>query len=60
MHTDHRINYLQIVILLQAYRNSLANNNTLLRLPGIDLTPDQLFFVAFSQVSQCMRTNCIH
>ena len=47
-------------MLLQAYRNSLASNNTQLPLPGIDLTPDQLFFVAFSQVSQCMRTiTCI-
>ena len=37
---------------MQAYKNSLDQSMSQEKLPSIDLTPEQLFFVAFSQVSQ--------
>ena len=40
--------------IFQAYKDSVNSSVPEVKLPSIDLTPDQLFFVAFSQVSSIL------
>lgn len=38
-------------MLTQAYQQWTGKNGEEKRLPGLDLTPEQLYFLAFAQVS---------
>lgn len=45
-----RINRFIYLLIIQAYRNWVEIHGEEKRLPGLDLSPDQLYFLAFAQV----------